>query len=247
LAVVVNETMAKRYLPGTTAVGHHLKFDIRPETPVFTIVGVVKDVRERGYALAMKPAVYLSLAQLGNGEFADSLIVRTSREPLSLAAPIQRIVAGVDPEQPISAVQSLDDLLDLDIADRQQQMALLAMFASLALFLASIGLYGLLSHLVAQRTREIGVRIALGASRGAVVRSVLGRGVALTAIGLSAGLVISWIGARALQGLLYGVSATDPITFASVAALLSVISFVACYGPARRAALVDPIVALRAE
>jgi len=247
LAVVVNETMARRYLPGTTAVGHHVRFDVRPETPVFTIVGVVKDVRERGYALAMKPAVYLSLAQLGNGEFADSLVVRTSRDPLSLAAPIQRIVAAVDPEQPISAVQSLDDLLDLDIADRQQQMALLAMFASLALFLASIGLYGLLSHLVAQRTREIGVRIALGASRGAVVRSVLGRGVALTAIGLSAGLVISWIGARALQGLLYGVSATDPVTFASVAALLSLISFVACYGPARRAALVDPIVALRAE
>jgi putative ABC transport system permease protein len=247
LAAVVNATMARRYLPNSTAVGHRIRFDSSPDAPVFTIVGVVKDLRERGYAPAMKPGVYLSVAQLGTADSTDNLIVRVSGEITALAGPIRRIIASIDPEQPVSAVQPLAEYLDLDVADRQQHMALLTAFAGLALFLASIGLYGVLSYLVAQRTREIGVRIALGASRGSVVRSVIGRGAALTGVGLGIGLAAAWAGTRVMQGLLYGVSAGDPATFASVVALLAVIALLACWLPARRAASVDPLVALRAE
>jgi putative ABC transport system permease protein len=247
LAVVINATMARRYLPNATAVGHRIQFDSRPDAPVFTIVGVVKDLRERGYALTMKPGVYLSVAQLGEAESTDNLIVRGNGDATSLAAPIRRIVAAIDPEQPVSAIQPLADYLDLDIADRQQQMTLLVAFAGLAIFLASIGLYGVLSYLVAQRTREIGVRIALGASQGSVVRSVIGRGAALTGVGLVIGLAVAWAGTRMMQGLLFGVSAVDPATFASVVALLAAVALVACWLPARRAASVDPLTALKAD
>jgi predicted permease len=247
LTAVINATMARRYLPGATAIGHRIRFAQRPGALAFTIVGVVKDLRERGYAPAMKPGVYLSVAQLGEAESTDNLIVRGHGDATSLAAPIRRIVAAIDPEQPISAIQPLADYLDLDIADRQQHMMLLTSFAGLALFLASIGLYGVLSYLVAQRTREIGVRIALGASRGSVVRSVIRRGAALTGLGLAIGLSVAWAGTRAMQGLLYGVSAGDPATFVSVVALLGTIALLACWLPARRAASVDPLEALKAE
>jgi predicted permease len=247
LAAVINDTMARRYLPNAAAVGHHIRFDAGPAAPVFTIVGVVKDVRERGYEPVMKPAVYLPVAQLGNGGFTDNLIVRATGDAMGLAGPIRRIIATVAPDQPVSAVQPLEDLLDLDVADRQQQMVLLATFAVLALFLASIGLYGVLSYLVTQRTREIGVRIALGASRRSVIGAVVGRGAALTVAGLSIGVIVAWASARTMQGLLYGVSAADPFTFAAVVTLLGTISLLASYGPVRRATRVDPMVALRAE
>ncbi len=247
LTAVVNATMARRYLSGTTAVGHHIRFGAGPTSPAFTIVGVVQDLRERGYEPAMKPGVYLSVAQLGDAEQTDYLVVRGSGDVTGLTSSVRRIVSAVDPEQPVSAVRPLDAILDVTVDDRQQQMTLLVAFAGLALFLASIGLYGVLSYLVAQRTREIGVRIALGASQGSVVRAVVGRGAALTATGLVIGLVVAWASARAMQGLLYGVSAMDPVTFISVVALLGSIALVASWLPARRAASVDPMIALRAE
>jgi putative ABC transport system permease protein len=141
----------------------------------------------------------------------------------------------------------MDEIVDLNVADRQQQMTLLGAFAALALVLASIGLYGVLSYSVTQRTREIGLRMALGASASSVIRMIVGRGLALTGIGLGIGLVTAWAATRAMKNLLYGVAATDPLTFGSVAALLGIIALIACWAPARRASRVDPITVLREE
>ena len=141
----------------------------------------------------------------------------------------------------------MDEIIDSNITDRKQQMALLGAFAGLALLLASIGLYGVLSYAVTQRSKEIGLRMALGASAGDVTRLVVGHGIALTGAGLAIGLVTSWASTRALKGLLYGISSTDPTTIAGVAALLMLISLSACWIPSRRASRLDPIVILREE
>jgi ABC-type antimicrobial peptide transport system permease subunit len=161
--------------------------------------------------------------------------------------PIRRVIARVDPDQPISAVRTMDEIVDLDVADRHQQMILLGAFAGLALLLASIGLYGVLSYAVAQRSREIGLRIALGATAGSVMRVVVARGLALTGIGLSIGLALAWAGTRALQNVLYGVTAGDPSTYVAVVGLLAAIALLASYLPARRASRMNPISVLRAD
>jgi putative ABC transport system permease protein len=246
-SVVVNETMARAYFPGGSALGERVRFG-GDDSPVFTIVGVVADVRERGYQLAAKPGIYLSFAQTPDTwALPENLVVRTAGRPQELADAIRRIIARVDPDQPIAAVRTMDDIVDLDVADRQQQMILLGAFAALALLLASIGLYGVLSYAVTQRSREFGVRIALGASAASVMRMVVARGLLLTGAGLAIGVGLAWAATRAMQNLLYGVSAADPRTFAGVIALLSAIALVACYLPARRAARVDPITALREQ
>jgi putative ABC transport system permease protein len=244
---IINETFAKRYWPKESALGHRISPSFRP--PVWrTIVGVVKDVRERGYELDMKPGMYYPFRQfLDTWAVPDNLVIRTKGEPMALASAARRIVAEVDPEQPVSAVRTEDDIIDLDVADRQQQMTLLGAFAGLALLLASIGLYGVLSYAVTQRSREIGLRMALGATASSVVQLVVGRGLALTGVGLGIGLALSWVATRAMKNLLYGVAASDPATYAGVAALLGLISLAACWIPARRAARVDPIVVLREE
>ena len=141
----------------------------------------------------------------------------------------------------------MDEILELDLGDRRQQMRLLGVFAGLALLLASMGLYGMLSNAVAQRTREFGLRIALGAPPGSVIRMVLARGVALTSVGVLIGLALAWTGARTIKSLLYGVTAADPLTFAAVVGLLGTVALVACYVPSRRATRVDAMEALRHE
>jgi putative ABC transport system permease protein len=246
LSVVVNETLARQYWHGASAVGYRLRFgDI--DAPLHTIVGVVKDVRERGHTLAMKPGVYVPAAQRQTGFVPEYLVVRATGAPGDLADPIRRVVAGIDPEQPVSAVRSMEEIVDLDVADRQQQMILLGAFAGLALLLASIGLYGVLSYAVTQRSREIGLRIALGATAGSVMLVVVARGLALTGIGLLIGLALAWAGTRALQNVLYGVTAGDPSTYAAVVGLLGGIALLASYLPARRASRLDPIAVLRAD
>jgi putative ABC transport system permease protein len=217
-----------------------------PNGPHYTVVGVVRDVHERGYTLAMKPGVYLPFGPTA-GDFPEYLVVRTSAAPEEMAGAVRRIIAGVDADQPVSAVRSMDDIVDLDVADRQQQLVLLGAFAGLALLLASIGLYGVLSYAVTQRSREIGLRMALGASSGSVMRMVVARGLSLTGAGLALGLALAWALTRTLQNLLYGVAAADPATFGAVAGVLGVIALVACYLPARRASRLDPIAVLRAD
>jgi predicted permease len=247
LAVVINETMKRRYWPDASPLGHQMRFG-SSNTPLFTIVGVVKDIKERGYELAMKPAIYLSFAQTPTTwALPEYLAVRVKGNPLDIVEALRRSVAAADPDQPVAAVRTMDEILDLDVADRHQQMVLLGSFAVLALLLASIGLYGVLSYVVAQRSRELGLRMALGATGGSVMRLVVARGLMLTATGLAIGVALAWALTRTLQNLLYGVAAGDPATFGAVVALLTSIALLACYLPARRASKLDPITVLRAD
>ena len=244
--VIVNETFARAYWPGASALGRRVRFQSNGR--YLTIVGVVRDVRERGYGLSLKSGVYLPLGEaVRTWAQPETLVVRAGGDPLALAETIRRIVAGVDPNQPVSAVRTMDEIIDAGVADRRQQMTLLTSFSTLALLLASIGLYGVLSYAVSQRSREIGLRIALGASPGSVVRLIMSRGAALTGAGLGIGLGLAWAGTRAMNNLLYGVGATDAATFASVVGLLAVVGMAACGVPAARAARVDPLVVLRDE
>jgi putative ABC transport system permease protein len=245
--VVINETLAHQFFSDTSPLGHRMQFGDK-RAPFYTIVGVVKDLRERGYQNSLKPAVYLSIAQAPETwAVPDYLVIRARTDPSLLAEPARRVIASVDPAQPVSAVRLMDDILDLEIADRRQQMTLLGAFASLALVLASLGLYGVLAHAVAQRSREIGLRMALGASAGDIVTMFALRGLRLATMGLGIGAAAAWASTRAMSGALYGVGATDSSTFASVVALLGTTAVIASIVPAVRAARVDPMVVLRDE
>ena len=245
--IVINETLARRWWPHESALGHRITMAGR--VPVWrTIVGVVKDVRERGYEPELKSGVYIPYVQYPDTwAVPESLVVRTTGDPVALTSTVRRIIAGVDPQQPVVAVRTMEETLDRTVEDRTQQMTLLGAFAGLALLLASIGIYGVLSYLVTQRRREIGVRMALGATSGTVVSMVLRRGLALTGTGLAVGFVAAVLGTRAMKTMLYGVDAIDPATFAGVAGVLCAIAALACWVPAVRAARVDPIVVLRDE
>jgi predicted permease len=245
LAVVINETMARKYWPNGGAVVRRMRF-MGPTAPWYTVVGVVKDIHERGYELQMKPAIYLTAAQWPT-ERTFKLLVRTAGEPAWLVAPIRKIVGEIDPQQPIAGVRTLDEIVAANLGDRRQQMTLLGIFAGLAMLLASIGLYGVLAYSVAQRTREFGVRMALGATRASVLRLVLGRGVMLNGAGLAIGAAAAWAGTRTMSSLLYGVTAGDPLTFAAVLLVLGLVGLVASLIPAGRATRVEAMEALRSE
>jgi predicted permease len=247
LVLIVNETFARHFWPHEAAIGHRVSSDF-PNPKWRTIIGVVADVQERGYDLWMKPGMYFPTSQEPWGtRNADFLALRAAGDPLALVPAIRRIVASIDPDVPVSNVQKMDDLIEATVSDCRQQMTLLGAFAALALLLASIGLYGVLAYAVTQRSREIGLRMALGASSSSVTGLVVRHGLTLTALGLALGFAVSWASTRALKTALYGVSATDPRTFAAVAALLTLVALAACLIPARRAARLDPIVVLREE
>jgi len=196
----------------------------------------------------MKPAVYLPVVQVPKGwNIPSQLAIRTSMNPLAVAEAAREVIWSVDRDQPISDVRTMDDIVDLEVADHKQQTTLLGAFAALALVLATLGIYGVLSYAVTQRTREIGLRMALGANAGDVTRMVVGQGLALTALGIAIGLAAAFALTRTMTKLLVGVVAGDPTVYTAVAALLAVVAFVACYIPAFRASRVDPMIALRDE
>ena len=245
--IVVTETLVKQFFMGESAVGHRLQVG-GAKAPWATIVGVAADVHERGYEPAMMPGVYVPVVQAPyTGSIPRELLIRTKQVPMALAEPVRRVVWSVNPQQPVARIRTMEEWIDLDVADRKQQTALLGIFAGVALLLASIGLYGVLSYAVTQRSREIGLRIALGASAGNVTRMVVEHGLGLTGIGVAAGFAISWVATRTMSNLLFGVRATDPATFFIVAAILAAIAATACWIPARRASRVDPAVVLREE
>ena len=241
--VVVNETLAKRHVPGETAIGHRLRYD--PEGPSFTIVGVVKDVLERGYEQEDKPATYVSSAQVS--ESFMHIVVRVTGEPLAYAPAVQKVIQGVDPDQPVRLVRSMSDIIGLAVGDRRQHTTLLVSFGALALLIASIGLYGLLAQSVAARSREIGLRMALGATWRDVVAMVMSRGLILSAIGVLLGVAVARTVTRAMQTLLYEVAPGDLSTYGVVLAVLASVALAACAIPAFRAARVDPMVVLREQ
>jgi putative ABC transport system permease protein len=250
LAVVVNEFLAKRHWPGRSAVGKRIRFggnEDETKNPWWTVVGVVKDIRERGLLYEMKPAVYVPVTQVKKPEGFAFLVVRTSNDPASTIKMVEGAVWSVDPQQPVSYVRTMDQLIEADVADRTRPMILLGVFAGLALVLACIGVYGVLAYAVAQRTREIGVRMALGAKPLDVTRMILGRGMRLSAIGLLAGGALAAGLGALLRTLLFGVTLVAPGIYAGTAAVLVLVALLACVIPAQRAARVDPAVALRNE
>jgi ABC-type antimicrobial peptide transport system permease subunit len=176
-----------------------------------------------------------------------TVVVRTKGDPLALAEPFKRTLASLDPNLPITQMRTVTDLLNGTLAQRRFNTALFLAFAGVALALAAIGIYGVMSYTVSGRTRELGIRMALGAGRRQVIQTVVGAGVRLAALGTAVGLVGALIVTRALRGMLYGISSTDPLTFGAVAATLILVAVVACLVPARRATRVDPMVALRTE
>ena len=243
LAVVVNETMVRRFMPGQSALGRQVRFDSTQR--LFTVVGVVKDVLERGYGLESKQTIYVTAAQGPRYFPATNLMVRVANDPLDYAREIQRIIRAVDRDQPIRLIRPMTELIALTVGDRRQQTTLLVVFGGLALVIASLGLYGLLAQTVSARGREIGIRMALGATSRNVMRMVMSRGIVLTGAGVGIGAALAWSITRAMETLLYGVGAADPLTFALVAGLLAAVSAVACAIPAVRAARVDPMLVLR--
>jgi putative ABC transport system permease protein len=247
---VINETMARQYWPDEDAVGRRFKIgDPDGPEPWVTVVGVVADVRQMGLDEPVKAEMYLPFRQLGYRAFyaPRELVIRTTAEPKSLVAAVRREVQSVDPQQPVSNVRTMAEVLGRETSEQRVGMTLLAAFASLALLLASLGIYGVLAYFVAQHTPEIGIRMALGAARGDILALVLKKGMGMALVGVAVGLGGAFALTRLMQSLLYGVSASDPLTFAGVALLLAAVALVACLIPARRATKVDPMVALRYE
>lgn len=249
-AVIINETMARSYWPNETALGKRFKHGRTASTrPWMTIVGVVADVRQMGVDAPVKAEMYMPYRQAG-GQFwyaPRALVIRASGDPTSLVSAVRAKVHEVDPDQPVSNIRTMEQVLGKEVQLRRTGTTLLGVFAGLAMLLASLGIYGVLSFFVTQRTPEFGVRMALGAQTGDILRLVIRRGMSLALAGVATGLVASFALTRLMQSLLFEVNASDPATFAGLALVLSAVAFAACYIPARRAARVDPMVALRYE
>jgi putative ABC transport system permease protein len=247
---VVNETMARQYWPGEDAIGKRFKIGGPEEdTPWRTIVGVAGDVRQMGVDEPVKAEMYIPYAQITDQQWyaPRDLVIRTTVDPLSIVAAARNEIHQVDPAQPISNVRTMDEVLGEETASRRLGMTLLTIFAALALLLATLGIYGVLAYFVVQHTQEIGVRVALGAQRRNILGLVFKKGMTLTLLGVAIGLAVAFALTRLMASLLYGVSTTDPLTYAAIAGLLMAVALVACYLPARRATKVDPMVALTYE
>jgi putative ABC transport system permease protein len=239
--------MARNLWPGEDPEGKRFKKGAsRENAPWITIVGVVGDVHQAGLAVPARAEMYLPFQQQ---EFfpPDYLAVRTSGDPLLLAESVRQQIWSVDRQQPVADVMPLERLVGENLAPRRMQASLLGGFAVLALLLASLGIYAVLSFVVTQRTQEIGVRVALGAHSRDILRMVFSHGLKLFLIGAGVGLAAALALSRTLGHLLYGVSANDPLSFVGVTLVLGGVTLLACYIPARRAMRVDPMVALRYE
>jgi predicted permease len=246
---VVNETMARQYWPGQSAIGRRFKLgDPQEDVPWIQIVGVVADVRQMGLDEPVKAEMYLPFRQDESPWYAPrDLVLRTSGDTSSLVGAVRQIVHDVDPDQPISNVATMSDVLGVEAAQRRMGMIMLVAFAGLALLLASLGIYGVLAYFVTQHTNEIGVRMAVGASPFNILALVVKKGMGLTLLGVGIGLVASFALTRLMSSLLFGVKASDPVTFVAVPLVLAAVALVACLIPARRAVKVDPMIALRYE
>ena len=246
---IVNEAFARQYLPQGKALGQR----IQPVLPAqiwnnerltsFEVVGIVRNVKSAGWNAESEPTYYLPATQAPFQ--AMTILVRTRNDPATLVSALRNAVQTIDPTQPVTNIRTLDQIVSDSIAQPRLNMLLMGLFGGLALILAAVGIYGLLSYAVTERTREIGTRMALGAQVPDVLRLVLKQGMTLALIGELIGLVGAFALTRVIRGLLFGVAPTDAMTFIAVAAVLTSVALLACYFPARRAAKVDPLVALR--
>ncbi|MFZ1219630.1 MAG: ABC transporter permease [Chthoniobacterales bacterium] len=247
LGVVISEKTAKRYWPNEDPIGKRLKpGSTAGSSPWRTVIGVVKDVRQNDFIAEPKMQMYFSFRQV-RSLVANALVVRTAVDPLSLATSVRNSVWAVDKDQPVSNIDSMEHIVAGAVARQRFSMLLLAIFAGVALILAAVGIYGVMSYSVAQQTREIGIRMALGAQRSDVLRMTVKQGLKLVAFGLVLGLVAAFILTRVMATLLFGISATDPLTFFSISLVLLAVAILASYIPALRATRVDPMIALRAQ
>jgi putative ABC transport system permease protein len=247
--VIINQAFADQYLKSVNPLGQkaviYMKSLEESKNTPSEIIGVVGDVRQMSLDTPAEPTVYWPHPELVISEM--TIVVRTTNDPLTLVSAVRSELQQMDPEQPMAAIATMDQLLAGSLSRSRFTMLVLGVFAALALVLACVGIYGVIAYSVTQRTQEFGIRMALGANRRDVLRLVLGLGTRLTLLGIGLGIVAALIVTRLMATLLYGVSATDPLTFTAVALLLAIIALAACYIPARRATRVDPIVALRYE
>jgi putative ABC transport system permease protein len=247
--VVVSESLVRRYLPGADPIGQRLEIGGAGEGNTYTIVGVVGDVRYEGVASGETVAIYYPFAQFGMGgaQRSFAVVVRSALAPAEVASSLRETMRRIDPELALARVRTAHDLAAASIADDSFRTTLLSLFALVALALAGVGIYGVTAYAVGRRTREIGIRLALGAPVRRVYALVLGEGLAVAAAGIGVGIVLALAAGRVVSRLLYEVSATDALTFGAVPLLLLAIAGAACLVPARRAARVDPALTMRAD
>jgi len=244
VVTVVNETAARLFWPGEEAIGKRFRFG-GGRAEWIEVVGVVGDVRHEGLQEEAGPHVYLPLLQVPWPTLKVAL--RSNLAPTALASAVRQQVQAIDPQQPVSDVKTMSEIMAQSVAPRRLTLSLFSLFAIVALMLAAVGIYGVIAYTVGQRTREIGIRMALGAQPRDVLKLVVGQGMLLALIGVGLGLMAALVLTRLMASLLFGVRPSDPMTFASIALLLGGVALVACYLPARRATKVDPMIALRYE
>jgi predicted permease len=250
---VIDEAFARTQFPNEEPLGHYIAGDGK-DNPDVEIVGVVAHVKHFGLDAVerVQPQLYFPFNQAPDDAFPflasrANLIIRTTADPLNLTAAVRRQVQAMDPNQPVFNVSTMEQTLDQSLVTQRLSMTLLAFLASLALILAAVGIYGVMSYAVTQRTHEFGIRMAIGAQPRDVFKMVIGRGMMLALIGVAFGLVGAFSLTRLMKSMLFAVEPTDPVTFAGIAVLLTGVALVACYVPGRRATKVDPLVALRYE
>jgi putative ABC transport system permease protein len=242
--VILSESLARRLFPNEDAVGKQVWMP-GPGEDLANVIGIVGDVRHQGLEREVTPQIYLPYLQ--SELWSANIVIRTTSDPLGLAAAVRNQALAVDTGAVVYDVQTMEARLATSMSSRRFNLLLLSVFAILALTLAAVGVFSVIAHAVTQRTHEIGIRMALGASTGDILRLFVGQGMTFVAIGIALGLAGAWALTRVIANLLFGVRATDPLTFAGCALLLSIIALLACYLPARRATKVDPMTALRSE
>jgi predicted permease len=248
-AAIVNETFADRHFPGRSPLGARFLFgQFGPKAYTYTIVGVVKEIRDRGVAEELRPTIYRVHEQADqSGDQPSGIVIRTSLDPTSIVASVRQAIWSVDKNQPVARVQTIDDIVSRQLSVPSQNTALLSAFAMLALVLASLGLYGVLSYAVTQRTREIGVRMALGATSREILLSFSRRGLALAVAGIAIGLAFTIMAARVITTLFYGFEPDFVAAIAVAGGVLVAVAALASVLPARRASRINPVVALQQE
>jgi putative ABC transport system permease protein len=246
LAALINESYARRKFPGTDPIGRRLRIGAS-DSPFYTIVGIVGDVKQVSLGLNRADSVYVTPSQWRFADNTMSLVIRVHGNPAPLAAAIRTAVWSVDKDQPVVRIATMNDLVMASAAERRFALVLFEAFAIVTLVLAAAGIYGVLTGSVAERIREFGVRTALGASRGSIVGLVVRQGAILTLSGVITGLLGAAAASSGIAAMLFGVSRLDPVTYASVVVILSLVALLACLVPAWRAVHVDPASTLRSE
>jgi putative ABC transport system permease protein len=244
--VIISESLARRFFPGDDAVGKRIKAgDAESRAPWATVAGLVRDVKHSSLDAEPRPQLYFPYTQKLWGHM--TIVTRSSTDPKTLANSLRDTVWAIDKDQPVTGMKTLEQYIDDSVSKKRFSMVLLTSFAVAALILASVGIYGVMSYLVSQRKSEMGIRLALGAQPWDILRLILGQGLKLITIGVIVGLAAAVALTRLLSSLLFGVSATDPVTFIVIPLILAGVALGASFVPARKATKVDPIIALRNE